>query len=158
MIFIIMGVSGSGKSTVGRILADKLDCKFYDADDYHPRENIEKMSKGIPLNDADRKPWLISLKTLIENQSDKAVLACSALKQSYRDILDLPDKNIVFIYLKGDKDLIKERLSGRESHYAGVDLLDSQFDVLEEPEGALTFNIVSSPEDIVQGILKQVDL
>lgn len=158
MIFIIMGVSGSGKSTVGKILADKLGCNFYDADNFHPKENIIKMSKGIPLNDVQREPWLLSLKTLIEKQSDNAVLACSALKKSYRDILNVPEKSIVFIYLKGDKALIEERLLSREDHYAGVNLLQSQFDALEEPEDALTFYIVSSPEEIVKGILKQVGL
>lgn len=158
MIFIIMGVSGAGKSTVGRILADRLGSDFYDADDFHSKENKEKMSKGIPLNDKDRELWLISLRTLLEAQSTNVVLACSALKQSYRDVLTVPDKNIIFVYLKGDKELLRKRLLERKGHYAGPDLLDSQLETLEEPEDALTLDIVNDPENIVEEILKQADL
>lgn len=110
MIFIIMGVSGAGKSTVGKMLADRLHCEFYDADQYHCKENIEKMSKGIALTDNDRVSWLKAIRDLIISQSDHAVIACSALKQSYRDILDVPGKNVVFIYLKGEKGFLKEKV------------------------------------------------
>lgn len=153
-----MGVSGAGKSTVGRILADRLGSNFYDADDFHSKENKEKMSKGIPLNDTDREPWLLSLRTLIEAQSVNTVLACSALKQSYRDVITVPEKNIIFVYLKGDKEVLTRRLLERKGHYAGPDLLDSQLETLEEPENALTLDIVNDPENIVEEILKQVDL
>jgi len=158
MIFIITGVSGAGKSTVGKMLAYKLDCEFYDADWFHSKDNIEKMSKGIPLTDADRQPWLKSIRDLIELQNGYAVLACSALKQTYRDVLDVPDKNVVFIYLKGDKGLIEKRLSSREDHYAGVDLLESQFKALEEPQNVLILDIGDSPEEIVEKIVSEYKL
>lgn len=153
-----MGVSGAGKTTVGRMLADRLCCEFYDADHFHSKENIEKMSNGIPLTDSDRQPWLNSIQDLIKQQTGSGVIACSALKLSYRYILDVPDKNVVFIYLKGDKKILLKRLIDRAGHYAGANLLDSQLEALEEPEEALTFDIVTSAEDIVEGILKQIDL
>ena len=152
-----MGVSGAGKSTVGKMLADRIGSDFYDADDFHSKENKEKMSKGIALNDTDREPWLLSLRTFIESRVN-AVLACSALKQSYRDVITVPDKNIVFVYLKGDKEVLIKRLLERKEHYAGTNLLDSQLETLEEPENALTLDIVNDPENIVEEILKQVDL
>ena len=159
MIFIIMGVSGSGKSTVGKILSEKLDCDFYDADDYHSRKNIEKMSRGIALTDKDRISWLKTIRGLILSESDNAVIACSALKQSYRNyLLSFPDKNIVFVYLKGNRETLQERLQQRTGHYAGPGLLDSQLATLEEPMDVLAFDIINEPEAIVQEILEQIDL
>ncbi len=158
MIFIIMGVLGAGKTTVGKMLAYKLDCEFYDADLFHSKDNIEKMSKGIPLTDADRQPWLKSIGDLIELQNGDAVLACSALKQTYRDVIDVPDKNVVFIYLKGDKKILLKRLLDRTGHYAGVDLLESQFKALEEPRNVLTLDIGDSPEEIVEKIVSEYKL
>lgn len=158
MIFIIMGVSGAGKSTVGNMLADRLCCEFYDADHFHSKDNIEKMSSGIPLTDSDRQSWLISIQNLIKQQKGNTVLACSALKKSYRDILDIPDKDVVFIYLRGHKEVLTKRLLERKGHYAGTNLLDSQLETLEEPESALTLDIVNDPENIVEEILKQIDL
>ncbi|GJM16925.1 MAG: gluconokinase [Thermodesulfobacteriota bacterium] len=155
MIFIIMGVSGAGKTTVGKMLSEKIRSEFYDADHFHPKENIEKMSKGIPLRDADRELWLKSIQFLIEVQNGDAVLACSALKQSYRDILNVPDKNVVFVYLKGEKELLRKRLVGRKGHYAGSNLLDSQLETLEEPQDALTLDIGSTPEVLVEEIIKE---
>ncbi|MGB3365699.1 MAG: gluconokinase, partial [Thermodesulfobacteriota bacterium] len=115
-------------------------------------------NSGIPLTDSDRLPWLYSIQDLIKQQNGNAVIACSALKKSYRDILGIPDKDLVFIYLKGDKEVLTKRLLGRKGHYAGANLLDSQLEALEEPEEALMFDIVTSAEDIVEGILKQIDL
>ena len=153
-----MGVSGTGKTTVGRMLSEKIHCEFYDADHFHSKENIEKMSKGIPLRDADRDPWLLSIRNLIEKQNSTVVIACSALKQSYRDILNIPDKNVVFVYLKGEKELLRKRLLNRKGHYAGANLLDSQLETLEEPKDALTFSIVNEPEAIIEDIIKTFKL
>ena len=153
-----MGVSGSGKSTVGKILAEKLGSNFYDSDQFHSQENIEKMSKGIPLSDADRELWLKSIQSLIELQNGDAFLACSALKQSYRDILNIPGKNVVFVHLKGEKKLLQKRLLDRKGHYAGPNLLDSQLETLEEPQDALTLDISSTPEVLVGEIIKEYGL
>lgn len=134
-IFIIMGVSGSGKTTIGKLLAKDLDCNFYDGDDFHPPENIAKMAAGIPLNDADRWPWLAILAGLIEKhwqRNEGAVIACSALKQSYRDKLRIHD-NVQFIYLEGRFDVIWSRMQDRKGHYMKPEMLKSQFITLEEP-------------------------
>ncbi|TVR28953.1 MAG: gluconokinase, partial [Balneolaceae bacterium] len=144
MIIILMGVSGCGKTTVGKRLADKLDLPFYDADDFHPIKNVEKMKSGEPLTDADRHPWLATLAWEIEkwNQGDGAVLACSALKKSYRDILNPGTSDQVqFVYLKGSEEVILNRMQQREGHYMPAELLRSQFEALEEPEDALTVSI-----------------
>ncbi len=150
-----MGVSGAGKTTVGKILADKLGWDFYDADSYHSKDNIDKMRKGIPLTDSDREPWLKSLRDLLDSQNGNAVLACSALKKSYKDKLSVPGKRVVFIYLKGDKEILEKRLSSRKSHYAGTSLLESQLQNLEEPRCAFTLRITDIPETIVDKILKE---
>jgi carbohydrate kinase (thermoresistant glucokinase family) len=159
MVIILMGVSGCGKTTVGKRLANKLDLPFYDADDFHPFENIEKMKSGEPLTDADRHPWLAALSWEIEkwNQGDGAVLACSALKKNYRAILnpDISDQ-VQFVYLKGSEELILNRMQQREGHYMPPELLRSQFEALEEPEKAITVSIEMSPEKIVERILKEL--
>jgi gluconokinase len=160
MIIILMGVAGSGKSTVGRELAARLRWKFFDADDFHPAANVEKMKTGIPLDDGDRKPWLESLQRLIRDclaKQESAVLACSALKKNYRDSL-LIDERVRLVYLKGDYRLINERLRARTDHYMNPGLLDSQFETLEEPEDALHINVKSPPDTIVDVIRKQFDL
>ena len=154
MVIILMGVSGSGKTTIGRRLADELGWKFYDGDDYHPRANVEKMARGVPLDDDDRAPWLESLRELIESclvRGESAVLACSALKRSYREYL-LIDENVELVYLKGDYELIEERLEGRRGHYMKPKMLDSQFAALEEPERGLTVDISLPPEKIIETI------
>jgi len=158
MIFIIMGVSGAGKTTVGKMLAQKLSCVFYDSDQFHSKENIEKMRRCIPLTDSDRKPWLKTIRDLIEKHPDKAVIACSALKKSYRDFLNISGKNVNFIYLKGNQNIFRKRLGDRKGHYAGADLLDSQLQTLEEPDHALTLDIIDTPETIVGKILREYDL
>ena len=159
MQYIIMGVSGSGKSTVGQLLAAQLDVPFYDADDYHPPENIAKMSSGKPLNDDDRLPWLNRLHDLMRQHDDEgssAVLACSALKQAYRDRLRGQMASVQVVYLDGSFDVIWQRMQQREAHYMKAEMLQSQFDTLEIPtEAEASFiSIEQSPEKIVERILQ----
>ena len=152
MIAIVMGVSGAGKTTVGKLLAQSLNWDFSDADDFHPPANIKKMSLGIPLEDADRLPWLLQLQTtidlwLLENKN--VVLACSALKASYREMLCRNEQRIKIVYLKGDFELFAARLKNRENHYMKADLLSSQFHTLEEPEDAIVVDASQVLEVIV---------
>ena len=160
MIVIVMGVVGAGKTTVGRMLADQLHWEFADADDFHPPSNVKKIRDGIPLTDADRKPWLDLLHQAITQwiATDKSVvLACSALKASYRSNLKV-SQEVRFVYLKGSASLIAERLHERHGHFAGESILASQLADLEEPEDALTINISSSPHQIVEEIRKGLGL
>ncbi|MGB5665697.1 MAG: gluconokinase [Maribacter sp.] len=155
LIYIIMGVSGCGKSTIGELLASKLRIPFFDGDDFHPETNITKMAKGIPLNDKDRKDWLQSLNELASEHKDKgAVIACSALKEAYRTQLrkDIGDK-MAFVYLSGSFDDILTRLKKRKNHYMPVDLLKSQFDILEVPKDAISVSILLPPEEMVSKII-----
>ncbi|HLF27343.1 MAG TPA: gluconokinase [Anaerolineae bacterium] len=156
MIIVVMGVSGSGKTTIGQMLAEHLHAPFFDGDDYHPRANVAKMSRGIPLTDDDRASWLAALAQLIHHQlaqGQSAVLACSALKQTYRDHLRV-DPAVRFVYLKGSYDLIRGRLSRRHGHYMQPALLQSQFAALEEPDDALIVDVAQSPEQIVDQIVQ----
>lgn len=153
---VLMGVAGSGKTTVGQALAQRLGWDFYDADGFHPIENITKMASGIPLDDADRAPWLASLHALISAslKADRpAVLACSALKESYRQKLFEGHEDVLVVYLKGSYSLIWSRISARQGHYMKPEMLRSQFDVLEEPTGVLTVDISMPVEEIVQEIV-----
>ena len=153
-VIIIIGVSGSGKTTIGRLLSGELGWKYYEGDDFHPPANIEKLKSGVPLDDADRRPWLESLRDLIRNcleRGDSAVVACSALKQRYRDFL-LVDERVILIYLKGDYELIRQRLSKRRGHFLNPNLLDSQFAALEEPKTAMQVDVSLSPAEIVKSI------
>ena len=157
--WVIMGVSGCGKSFIGELLAQALGGVFADADDFHPPANIVKMANGIPLTDADRWPWLDRLReeiVLHRSSSADYVLACSALKQSYRDRLLGNDSPEVFnfVYLKGTKELIRQRMEQRD-HFMPPALLDSQFDTLEEPQDAIVVDIELSPDEIVKIILGQ---
>ncbi len=154
-LFIIMGVAGSGKTTVGKKLAAAWGVPFFDADDFHSEENRKKMQTGVPLVDGDRAPWLRKLNQLLRQQSGKAVLACSALKAQYREVLqsELVD-GIQWIYLEGDRDLIAQRLALRTGHYMAPDMLPSQFRILEPPADAWTFNVRHSVDEIVQSILE----
>jgi len=160
MITIITGVSGSGKTTVGRLVAERLGCRFIDADDVHPQANIDKMSRGIPLTDADRKPWLEALRDIISDlnaQGHSAVLACSALKQSYRDVLNTSGADIRWVYLRGTYEAILNRMKNRPGHFMKPEMLKSQFEALEEPVDALTIDAVSDLNKIVHEICKVVD-
>lgn len=153
MIVVVMGVSGSGKTTVGKLLAESLQWNFRDADDFHPPENVEKMSRGIPLEDSDRLPWLLTLQSAIDEwlrEGKNTVLACSALKDSYRQMLQRDRDRVKLVYLKGSFDLISQRLNQRQQHYMKVDLLKSQFDALEEPQESILIDISQPPEAIAQ--------
>jgi len=155
--FIVMGVSGCGKSSVGKALADTLGWDFYDADDFHPPANVAKMAGGIPLNDSDRTPWLASLHDMISSnlQADKpGVLACSALKERYRQQLLDGNNGVQIFYLKGSYELIWSRMEKRTDHYMKPHMLQSQFDTLEEPVNALTIDISKPIDEIVQEIIK----
>lgn len=158
-ILIVMGVSGSGKTTLGRRLAERLGWPFQEGDDYHPAANVAKMSQGTPLTDEDRQPWLQALKQLIDEHIERGesmVLTCSALKQNYRDTLKNGHDNLHFVYLQGSHDVIRERVRRRHGHYMPVDLLQSQFDTLEEPTDAIQVNIEWSPEQMVERVLERL--
>jgi gluconokinase len=155
MIIVLMGVAGSGKSTLGQALARALACPFYDSDDFHSPGAIEKMTKGIGLTDEDRQPWLAELAAQMkvwESQNPKTVLACSALKQKYRDQL-AQAAPVEWVYLRGNKDLIAERLKARQGHFVSTSLLDSQFAALEEPKKALILDISESPQSLIFTLL-----
>jgi gluconokinase len=157
-ILIMMGVSGSGKTEIGKRLAADLGWDFFDGDDFHPPENVKKMSRSIPLTDADREEWLEALRHLICQRlaaAQPAVVACSALKQIYRDYLKV-DQSVQFIYLRGSYTLINQRLKSRTNHYMPSDLLNSQFEALEEPENALTIDVAQPPDVILQTIKEQI--
>ena len=156
MIIVIMGVSGSGKTTVGRKLAAALRWDFSDADEFHSPANVEKMKSGIPLTDEDREPWLRSIRDAIERwKRDESghVLACSALKKRYREVLGRDDPHVRFVYLHGGFELISERLKSRKSHFFNPALLRSQFEALEDPEDALVVDVSKEPHEIVSQIL-----
>lgn len=160
MIVIVMGVTGSGKTSVGRLLAVQLDWAFADADDFHPRANVEKMERGIPLNDEDRRPWLERLRIQIVDWNANArngVLACSALKRSYRQELNAAPE-VRFVYLKGSPELIVQRLRARRGHFADEKILAGQFADLEEPETAVTVDIAQTPAEIVAEIRERLGL
>jgi gluconokinase len=160
MIVIIMGTTGSGKTTIGTLLAKRLGWEFVDADDFHPPANVEKMKHGIPLTDEDREPWLKALHDKIVEwiaEARNVVLACSALKQSYRDELRVgPD--VKFVYLQGSYELFSQRVLARKGHFAKQDLLASQFATLEEPRDAITVDAAPPPEKIVAEVRRQLAL
>ena len=154
-----MGVAGSGKSVIGAALAHALGVEFVEGDQYHSAENIERMSRGVPLTDADRSQWLRSLAARIREARDAGtgvVMSCSALKRSYRDILRAEANNLRFVFLKGDRPLIAERLALRRGHFMPPSLLDSQLATLEEPspdESAWVCDIRKSPEELVAALV-----
>lgn len=152
MVVIVMGTTGSGKTTIGTLLAKRLAWEFADADDFHPAANVEKMRLGVPLTDADRAPWLNSLHAKIvawNAGGQSAVLACSALKQQYRDVLSA-GAGVKFVYLKGSYELFSQRVLARKGHFAKQDLIASQFRDLEEPSDAITIDATESPGRMVE--------
>ena len=160
---VVMGVSGAGKSTVGRLIAAQLDCPFRDADSFHPKANIEKMASGHPLTDDDRWPWLEAIAAYIAEHraaGTTCVVTCSALKRVYRDIVtNKQNGDVRLVYLKGDFDLIAARLKARKGHFMPPALLQSQFDALEEPDGgehAVMVSIDATPEEIAARVLSAV--
>ncbi len=158
-LYVVMGVAGSGKSTIGAAFARALGIPFVEGDDYHPAENVRRMALGIPLTDADRLPWLRVLVVRIGEAKDAGtglVLACSALRRSYRDILRAEAPELRFIFLKGNRTVIGERLAGRRGHFMPPSLLDSQFATLEEPapdERAWVCDVSQAPQDIVDALV-----
>ncbi|WP_235537839.1 gluconokinase [Sediminicola sp. YIK13] len=154
-VLFVMGVSGSGKSTIGKLLATALDYPFFDGDNFHPDYNIKKMASGKPLNDKDRYEWLLTLNELAKNHVAKgAVIACSALKESYRDLLQKNiDTKVHYIYLKGSFEEVLERLQERKGHYMPQELLQSQFEALSPPKNAIVVDIKEQPQKIVDTIL-----
>lgn len=161
-IVVIMGVSGSGKTTIASLLAERLGCAFQDGDDLHPRDNVEKMKSGMPLTDADRFPWLEAIGRRIDawrKRGEAGVVTCSALKQGYREIIVGDRCNVALVYLKGAQSLIHARLMARTSHFMPVGLLESQFATLQEPaegERPIVVDIGPAPARIVDEIVRRL--
>ena len=160
MVYVVMGVSGCGKSTVGRGLAKSLSVNFYDGDDFHPSENKKKMAEGKALTLEDRLPWLISISKHIRQWNTHeggAVIACSALQKVYRDLIETGG-NVTYVYLKGSYEVLSSRLKSREGHFMPPALLHSQLATLEEPMEAITVDIDQSPKRIIKAILNQISV
>jgi gluconokinase len=163
VIVIVFGVSGAGKTTIGKLLAQELGWRFYEADDFHSQANIDKLRRGIPLTDDDRWPWLEKLRQLIKRSleaGENAVLACSALKRAYRERLHVSDE-VKFVFLHGDYAIIEKQLRQRRGHFMNPELLRSQFADLEEPkpdEDVITVELGRTPEEIVEEIKTKLHL
>jgi len=161
MVVIIWGVSGAGKTKIGELLAQELHWKFYDADDFHPQVNIDKMERGEPLTDEDRQPWLQSLREAITRSlaaNENAVLACSALKRKYRELLRV-NGDVKFVFLHGSRARIADQLKQRRGHFIDPALLDSQFADLEEPESSedmLTIELKGEPDELIEQIRQKL--
>jgi gluconokinase len=163
VIAVVMGVSGSGKTTVSVLLSAALGCQFQEGDDLHPAANVEKMRSGTPLNDADRLPWLHKIAEEIDGwrrHGESGVLTCSALKRSYRDIIIGDRSDVTLVYLKGSRDLIHRRMAARHEHFMPLALLDSQFAALQEPapnEHPITVDVGGKPVEIATEIVRQLE-
>jgi len=155
MIVLVMGVAGVGKTTIGEALARALGWRFIDADDYHPPQNVAKMKAGIPLEDADRWPWLARLNKLMRDETN-AVLACSALKESYRQRLAQGIRDFTVVYLHGAAELIRARMAGRSHRFMPAALLESQLAALEPPARAIAIDVAAEPSACVAEILAQL--
>jgi gluconokinase len=158
MIVLVMGPTGVGKTTIGKLLADKLGWEFVDGDTFHPAANVDKMKKAIPLQDSDRLPWLQIIRDKMEQwiaEQRNVVLACSALKRIYREKLCISPE-VKLVYLKGTYEQILKQLALRTGHFAGEQLLASQFAILEEPADAVTVEVSRTPEDIITEICRQL--
>ena len=156
LVVVVMGVSGSGKTTVGRLLATRLAVPYAEADDFHPAENVAKMAAGTPLSDDDRWPWLHAIAEWISRQSG-GVVSCSALKRRYRDVLRAASDGVWFLHLTGDRTLLAERMSGRSGHFMPLALLDSQLADLEPlaaDESGLAVDLATTPEEMVETALR----
>jgi gluconokinase len=158
---VVIGVAGSGKSTIARLLAGRIGAEFLEADDFHSEEHKARMAAGIPLQDDDRWEWLGRLRNELENHlkhTHRVVLACSALRQAYRDRLSQGIEGVTYVYLHGTREEIRRRLESRTGHFMSPDLLDSQFSTLEEPKDAVRVSIENSPDKIVEEILRQLSI
>jgi gluconokinase len=156
-----MGVAGSGKSTVGRMLAEQLGWTYHEADDFHPPANKEKMGRGVPLDDTDRAPWLAAIRAAMDAcaaSGKSAVFTCSALKESYRQILTAGLPQVRLVFLSGDRALLLARLEARPGHYMKAGMLDSQFAILEPPQGALKLDVRHTPAELVAEIRREFGL
>jgi len=154
-VYIVFGVSGSGKSTIGKLLANRLKIPHFDADDFHPKANLDKMKSGQPLNDGDRAPWLERLSTEIGawSQAAGAVLSCSALKEKYRQQLSSKADDVRWVLLLGEKEVLAERLAARKGHFFNPKLLDSQFKDLEIPTYGCHVDVKDAPDKIIEDII-----
>ena len=156
---VLMGPMGCGKTTIGKMLSSATGWPFIEGDDFHPEPNVMKMSAGIPLTDEDREPWLLALHDCLADRlthNQTCILACSALKQSYRDLLGVDQQRIFSVYLHGTHDIIKSRLSGRKHRYMNDNLLESQIATLEKPQDGIRVNIDIAPQQIVKQIVSQL--
>lgn len=161
MILVVMGVSGSGKSTIGKAVADRLGWEFRDGDAFHPASNVAKMKAGTPLTDDDRRPWLLAIQTAMKDamaRRESLVIACSALKQAHRELLLFGNPEVQFAHLSGSKELIAERLTARRGHFMPSTLLDSQFATLEAPTDIPGFDIALPPGRIAEEIISRLGL
>ncbi|HET8964762.1 MAG TPA: gluconokinase [Candidatus Acidoferrum sp.] len=160
MVILVMGTTGAGKTTVGKLIAHRLRWTFLDADDFHPPANIEKMKHGIPLTDADRAPWLANIHSRLlqlSEQGRNAVLACSALKQTYRDTLSA-GLDFRTVYLRGTYEEMRKHILARRGHFAGESILAGQFADLEEPTDALTLDVAGTPDEIAKQAIEKLHL